>query len=176
MWFQVLGPGVNFSLVRAPGELTTVIVTNLTAFTRYVVTVIAFTGPLEQAASEGKATGPIEFRTLEEGMCNLPCNCAHTSITIHFLRLSSLPEPKDPPKNVTISLIPEEVNSVKVTFMAPEEPNGNITAYFVYIYDKDQLVRNISLENIQRQNNTLTAVIDGLKGGQSYRIEVKPAQ
>lgn len=42
-------------------------VTNLTAFTLYFVTVTAFTGPLERAASDGKAIGPFEFQTLEEG-------------------------------------------------------------------------------------------------------------
>uniref|UniRef100_A0A3B4UGK1 Protein tyrosine phosphatase receptor type Q n=1 Tax=Seriola dumerili TaxID=41447 RepID=A0A3B4UGK1_SERDU len=91
--------------------------------------------------------GPTEFQTLEE-------------------------EPKDPPKNVIVSVIPEEVNSVKVTFTPPEEPNGNITAYFVYIYEKDQLVKNISLNIIQRDHNTLTAVIEGLKGGHSYTIQI----
>ncbi|XP_029010469.1 phosphatidylinositol phosphatase PTPRQ isoform X2 [Betta splendens] len=144
---KVVGPGLNVSLVRAPGQLMTVVVGNLTAFTQYSVTVIAFTGPVEHAASEGKAVGPHEVRTLEE-------------------------VPKDPPKNVTVSLIPEEVNSVKVTFVAPEEPNGNITVYFVCVYDKDQLVMNISLDNVQRHNNTLTAVIDGLKGGQNYSIKI----
>uniref|UniRef100_A0A7N8XXA1 Protein tyrosine phosphatase receptor type Q n=1 Tax=Mastacembelus armatus TaxID=205130 RepID=A0A7N8XXA1_9TELE len=143
----VKGPGLNISIIQAPGELTTVIVTNLTAFTRYLVTVTAFTGPLEYAASEGKATGPFEFQTLEE-------------------------EPRDPPKNVTVSAIPEEVNRVKVTFTPPEEPNGNITAYFVYIYEENQLVKNFSLSVIQRELNTLTAVIDGLKGGHSYSIQV----
>uniref|UniRef100_A0A3Q1HCG0 Uncharacterized protein n=1 Tax=Anabas testudineus TaxID=64144 RepID=A0A3Q1HCG0_ANATE len=144
---QVNGSGLNFSIVRAPGELTTVIVTNLTAFTRYFVTITAFTGSLENAAIEGKAIGPTEFHTLEEG-------------------------PKDPPKNVMLSLIPEEVNLVKVTFSAPEEPNGNITAYFAYIYENDQLIKNISLNIIHRENNTLTAFIEGLKGGQSYSIQI----
>uniref|UniRef100_A0A7N6AKE7 Protein-tyrosine-phosphatase n=1 Tax=Anabas testudineus TaxID=64144 RepID=A0A7N6AKE7_ANATE len=144
---QVNGSGLNFSIVRAPGELTTVIVTNLTAFTRYFVTITAFTGSLENAAIEGKAIGPTEFHTLEE-------------------------EPKDPPKNVMLSLIPEEVNLVKVTFSAPEEPNGNITAYFAYIYENDQLIKNISLNIIHRENNTLTAFIEGLKGGQSYSIQI----
>ncbi|XP_051239471.1 phosphatidylinositol phosphatase PTPRQ [Dicentrarchus labrax] len=144
---QVDGPDLNISTVRAPGELTTVVVTNLTAFTRYFVTITAFTGPLEQAASDGKAIGPIEFQTLEE-------------------------EPKDPPKNVIVSIIPEEVNRVKVTFTPPEEPNGNITAYFVYIYEKDQLVKNVSLNITQRDQNMMTAVIEGLKGGHSYSIQI----
>ncbi|XP_029378292.1 phosphatidylinositol phosphatase PTPRQ [Echeneis naucrates] len=144
---QVDGPGSNISVVRAPGESMVVVITNLTAFTQYNVTITAFTGPLELAAFDGKAVGPIEFQTLEE-------------------------EPKDPPKNVTVSVIPEEVNSVKVTFTPPEEPNGNITAYFVYIYEKDKLVRNMSLDIIQREQNTLTAVIEGLKGGHSYSIQI----
>ncbi|XP_010783145.1 phosphatidylinositol phosphatase PTPRQ isoform X2 [Notothenia coriiceps] len=144
---QVDGPGLNFSTVRAPGELTTVVVTELTAFTRYFVTITAFTGPSEHAASDGKAIGPIEFQTLEE-------------------------EPKDPPKNVVLSVVPELVNQVKVTFTPPEEPNGNITSYFVYIYEKDQLVKNISLNITHRDQNTMTAVIEGLKGGHSYSIQI----
>lgn len=66
--YQVDGPNFNISIVRAPEELRIVVVTNLTAFTHYFVTITAFTGPLEQAASDGKAIGPIEFQTLEEGM------------------------------------------------------------------------------------------------------------
>ncbi|XP_077939126.1 LOW QUALITY PROTEIN: phosphatidylinositol phosphatase PTPRQ [Gasterosteus aculeatus] len=144
---RVVGLGLNFSTVRDPGELTTVVVTNLTAFTRYSVTVTAFTGPLEHAASNGKSIGPIEFQTMEE-------------------------EPKDPPKNVTVSVIPEEVNHVKVTFTPPGEPNGQITAYFVYIYEKDQLVQNISLNITEREGNRMSAVIRGLKGGHSYSIQI----
>ncbi|XP_028441228.1 phosphatidylinositol phosphatase PTPRQ isoform X2 [Perca flavescens] len=144
---QVDGPGLNISTVRAPGELTTVVVTNLTAFTRYLVTITAFIGPLKHAASQGKAIGPIEFQTLEE-------------------------EPKDPPKNVVVSVMQEEVNRVKVTFFPPEEPNGNITAYFVYVYEKEQLIKNISLNITQRDQDMLTAVIEGLKGGHSYSIQI----
>ncbi|KAM8751980.1 phosphatidylinositol phosphatase PTPRQ [Acanthopagrus schlegelii] len=144
---QVVGPDLNTSTVRAPGELMTVVVTNLTAFTRYFVTITAFTGPLEHAATDGKAIGPIEFGTLEE-------------------------EPKDPPKNVTVSVIPEEVNRVRVTFTPPEEPNGNITAYFVYIYEKGQLVKNISLDITRNDQNMMTAVIEGLKGGHNYSIQI----
>ncbi|XP_069567271.1 phosphatidylinositol phosphatase PTPRQ [Brachyistius frenatus] len=144
---QVDGPGVNISTVRAPGELMTIVVTNLTAFTHYFVTITAFTGPLEHAGSEGKAIGPIAFQTLEE-------------------------EPKDPPKNVNVSVISEEVNRVAVTFNPPEEPNGNITAYFVYVYEKDHLVKNISLNISQGEHNTLAAVIEGLKGGHTYSIQI----
>uniref|UniRef100_A0A3P8TAE3 Protein tyrosine phosphatase receptor type Q n=1 Tax=Amphiprion percula TaxID=161767 RepID=A0A3P8TAE3_AMPPE len=149
--YLVDGPAMNISKVRAPGELRTVVVTNLMAFTRYVVTVTAFTGPLEHAARDGKAIGPIDFQTLEE--------------------------PKDPPKNVTVSVVPEEVNRVKVTFNPPEAPNGNITAYFVYVYEKDRMVKNVSISITPGENNTVAAVIEGLKGGHNYSIQPsKPTQ
>ncbi|XP_057692657.1 phosphatidylinositol phosphatase PTPRQ isoform X2 [Corythoichthys intestinalis] len=144
---QVESHSFNYSFIRAPEELTTVFVTNLTAFSLYSVMVTAFTGPVELAAEDGKAIGPFVFQTLEE-------------------------EPKDPPKNVVVSIIPDEVNRVKVTFTPPEEPNGQITSYFVYIYEKEVLVRNISLNTIQKENNTLSAVIDGLKGGHDYSIQI----
>lgn len=82
-------------------------------------------------------------------------------------------EPKDPPKNVVVSVIPEEVNRVKVTFKPPEEPNGNITAYYVYVYEKEKLVKNVTLNIIKRDHNMMTAVIEGLKGGHSYSIQVR---
>ncbi|XP_056138465.1 phosphatidylinositol phosphatase PTPRQ [Lampris incognitus] len=139
---------VNHSVVRAPRELKTVVVTNLTAFTLYSVTVIAFTGSLTDAVSDGKASKPTIIRTLEE-------------------------EPKDPPKNVTLAVIPEEVTRVFVTFTPPEEPNGNISAYLVQVYQHGQLVMTINrLSVIQNQNHTLTAVIDGLKGGNNYSIRI----
>ncbi|KAM8861703.1 LOW QUALITY PROTEIN: phosphatidylinositol phosphatase PTPRQ [Synchiropus picturatus] len=144
---QVDGPGLNYTSVRAPSESTMVTVMNLTAFTRYSVTVTAFTGLLEQAATDGKAIGPIEFQTLEE-------------------------EPKDPPKNVIVSVIPEEVNRVKVSFTPPEEPNGHITAYYVYIYEKERLVKNMSLNITHREHSMLTADIEGLKGGHNYSIQI----
>ncbi|XP_067356322.1 phosphatidylinositol phosphatase PTPRQ isoform X2 [Channa argus] len=143
---QVAGPDLNFSTVPPPGELTTD-VHNLTAFTHYFVTITAFTGPLEHATSEGKSIGPLEFQTMEE-------------------------EPKDPPKNVTISVIPEEETHLKVTFTPPDTPNGKITAYYVYIYEKGQLVKNTSLNITQKDQNTLTAVIEGLKGGRNYSIQI----
>ncbi|MEQ2299302.1 hypothetical protein AMECASPLE_013839, partial [Ameca splendens] len=143
---QVDGPDMNISIVRGPGELTTVFVTNLRAFSRYAVTVTAFTGSLENVGSDGKANGPLFFQTLED-------------------------EPKDPPKNVTVYGVPEEVNKVRVSFSPPEEPNGNITAYYILVYEKDQLVKNISLDNILRESQMLVAFIDGLKGGHTYSIQ-----
>ncbi|KAM4618263.1 phosphatidylinositol phosphatase PTPRQ [Polymixia lowei] len=140
--------GLNQSVVRAPGELKAVVVSNLTAFTLYSVTVTAFTGSLEDAATDGKASQPAVIRTLEE-------------------------EPKDPPKNVTLAVIPEEVTRVFVTFVPPEEPNGNISAYQVQVYHKGRVVLTINRLNvIQNQNRTLTAVIDGLKGGHNYSIRI----
>lgn len=73
---------------------------------------------------------------------------------------------------MAISIIPEEVTRVKVTFTPPEEPNGNITAYFVYIFEKDKLVKNVSLNITGRDQNMMTAVIEGLKGGHNYSIQV----
>lgn len=73
---------------------------------------------------------------------------------------------------MVISIIPEEVTRLKVTFTPPEEPNGNITAYFVYVFEKDQLVKNVSLNVTERGHNTITGVIEGLKGGHSYSIQV----
>ena len=54
-------------MVRSPEELRIVVVSNLTAFTRYSVTVTAFTGPLENARRDGQATEPTVIRTMEEG-------------------------------------------------------------------------------------------------------------
>lgn len=59
---------MSISTIRAPEELKTIVVANLTAFTHYFVTVTAFTGPLQHAARDGKAIGPIEYQTLEERM------------------------------------------------------------------------------------------------------------
>ncbi|KAM9502747.1 phosphatidylinositol phosphatase PTPRQ-like [Salvelinus alpinus] len=140
--------GLNQSVVRGPEELRTVVVSNLTAFTRYSVTVTAFTGRLENARRDGQATEPTVIRTMEE-------------------------EPRDPPKNVTLQVIPEEVTRVFVTFAPPEEPNGNISSYTVLVYRQGQLEMTINrLTVVQNENRTLTAVIDGLKGGYNYSIRI----
>uniref|UniRef100_A0AAV2KVW1 Protein-tyrosine-phosphatase n=1 Tax=Knipowitschia caucasica TaxID=637954 RepID=A0AAV2KVW1_KNICA len=144
---QVEGPGLNLSLVRGPSEGHSVVVPNLTAFSTYHVTVTAFTGPVQSASTDGMAIGPFVFQTSEE-------------------------EPKSPPTNVTVTVIPEEVNSVKVSFSSPEEPNGNITAYYVYIYQGPNMVKNISLMVEHSQHNQMSAVIDGLKGGHNYTIQI----
>lgn len=67
MVVQLDSQGINLSVVRGPEELRIVVVSNLTAFTRYSVTVTAFTGPLENARRDGKATEPTVIRTMEEG-------------------------------------------------------------------------------------------------------------
>lgn len=74
---------------------------------------------------------------------------------------------------MVILIIPEEVNRVRVTFTPPDEPYGNITAYFVHVYEKQQLVKNDSLIIARGENSTLTAVIEGLKGGKNYSIQVR---
>ncbi|KAF6738160.1 Phosphatidylinositol phosphatase PTPRQ [Oryzias melastigma] len=144
---QVDGPGVNISIVRSQEEVKTVVVANLTAFTRYTVTLTAFTGPLEYANRDGKAIGPVTHQTLEA-------------------------EPNDPPKNVNVTSMPEEVKVVTLSFSPPEEPNGVITDYVALVYEKEKLVKNISLSIIQKENNTLTADVEGLKGGHNYTIQI----
>ncbi|XP_070295904.1 LOW QUALITY PROTEIN: phosphatidylinositol phosphatase PTPRQ-like [Salvelinus sp. IW2-2015] len=140
--------GLNQSVVRGPEELRIVVVSNLTAFTRYSVTVTAFTGTLENARRDGQATEPTVIRTMEE-------------------------EPRDPPKNVTLQVIPEEVTRVFVTFAPPDEPNGNISSYTVLVYRQGQLEMTINhLNVVKNKNRTLTAVIDGLKGGYNYSIRI----
>ncbi|XP_058607826.1 phosphatidylinositol phosphatase PTPRQ isoform X2 [Onychostoma macrolepis] len=142
------GSGYNISLVRHSEEIRTVVIGNLTAFTLYSITITAFTGQLSNARTDGKASEPILVRTLED-------------------------EPKDPPKNVTLTVIPEEVTRVYVTFSPPDEPNGNISAYHVTIYRNGQLDFYInSLSVISNLNKTMTAIIDGLKGGFNYSIRI----
>ncbi|XP_036375557.1 phosphatidylinositol phosphatase PTPRQ [Megalops cyprinoides] len=144
----VEGPLFNQTLVRRPKEIRMVVVSNLTAFTLYQVTVTAFTGDVSEARQNGKASAPVYIRTLEE-------------------------EPKDPPNNITLQVIPEEVTKVYVTFLPPAEPNGNISAYQVTIYREGQLDFQIpSLRVIKNKNQTMTAVIEGLKGGYNYSIRI----
>ncbi|XP_039510303.1 phosphatidylinositol phosphatase PTPRQ [Pimephales promelas] len=142
------GSGYNISLVRHSEEIRTVVVGNLTAFTLYSITITAFTGQLSNARKDGKASEPVLARTLED-------------------------EPKDPPQNLSLTVIPEEVTRVYVTFSPPDEPNGNISSYHVAIYRNGQLDFYInSLSVISNPNNTMTAVIDGLKGGFNYSIRI----
>ncbi|XP_067276105.1 phosphatidylinositol phosphatase PTPRQ isoform X2 [Pseudorasbora parva] len=142
------GSGYNTSFVRNSDEIRAVVVGNLTAFTQYSIIITAFTGQLSNAHRDGKASEPVLVRTLED-------------------------EPKDPPKNLTLTVIPEEVTRVYVTFSPPDEPNGNISSYYVAIYRNGQLDFSInSLSVISNPNNTMTAIIDGLKGGFNYSIRI----
>uniref|UniRef100_A0A3B3RK16 Protein tyrosine phosphatase receptor type Q n=1 Tax=Paramormyrops kingsleyae TaxID=1676925 RepID=A0A3B3RK16_9TELE len=125
-----------------------VVVSNLTAFTRYAVTVTAFTGDVRDARMNGKASEAVHVRTLEN-------------------------EPKDPPKNITLHLIPEEVTRVRVTFSPPDVPNGRIIGYSAMVYTGDELAFHIQqLPVHQYENGTIAAIIDGLKGGYSYHIQI----
>ncbi|XP_064175003.1 phosphatidylinositol phosphatase PTPRQ-like isoform X2 [Anguilla rostrata] len=143
---SVDGPDFNQTLVTAPEEKRVVVMSNLTAYTLYQVTVVAFRGPEDTAWQRGKASEPVFIRTLEE-------------------------QPRDPPKNVTLQVIPEEVTRVYVTFSPPTKPNGNISGYQVRIYRDDQLDFQIhNLPIVHTQNQTMTGIIKGLKGGYNYRI------
>ncbi|MBN3316792.1 PTPRQ phosphatase, partial [Atractosteus spatula] len=138
----------NYTLVRRNEETKSVVVSNLTAFTRYSVIVTAFTGDVKDARVHGKASKPIYVRTLED-------------------------EPKDPPKNVTFQTIPNNVTRVYVTFSPPVEPNGNISAYWAKVFRGGTLDFEIkSLPITENENHTLTAVIEGLKGGHTYSIRI----
>ncbi|XP_048886550.1 phosphatidylinositol phosphatase PTPRQ [Brienomyrus brachyistius] len=142
------GLGTNLTVVRRPGEIQAVVVSNLTAFTRYAVTVTAFTGDVRDARMNGKASEVVHVRTLEN-------------------------EPKDPPKNVTLHLIPEEVTRVRVTFSPPDVPNGRIIGYSAMVYMGDELAFHIQELPLQQyENGTIAAIIDGLKGGYSYHIQI----
>lgn len=61
-----------------------------------------------------------------------------------------------------------------VTFLPPDEPNGNISAYHVSIYREGQFAFHIDrLQVVSNANKSMTAVIEGLKGGFNYSIRVK---
>ncbi|XP_046721007.1 phosphatidylinositol phosphatase PTPRQ-like isoform X2 [Silurus meridionalis] len=142
------GSGSNVTVVRNANEIRMVVIGNLSAYTYYTVTVTAFTGNVSDAHRDGMAAEPVVIRTLEG-------------------------EPKDPPKNLTLTILPEEVNRVVVTFLPPDEPNGNISAYHVYIYRDGQLDFEIrSLPVVSNPNKTMTAVIEGFKGGFNYSIQI----
>ncbi|TRY76067.1 hypothetical protein DNTS_012284 [Danionella cerebrum] len=141
------GSGHNTTLVSSSDEIRTVVVGNLSAFTLHSVTITAFTGELSNARRDGKPSEAVLVRTLEG-------------------------EPKDPPKNVTLTVIPGEVTRVYVTFSPPDEPNGNISGYQVAVFRDGKQDNISSLTVISNPNNTMTAVIDGLKGGCNYSIRI----
>ncbi|KAL4659549.1 phosphatidylinositol phosphatase PTPRQ-like isoform X3 [Arapaima gigas] len=145
---SINGPIFNLSVVRFHDNPREVNVTNLMAFTWYSVIVTAFVGDMSDARLNGKSSKPVYIRTLED-------------------------EPKEPPKNVSLQVIPEDVTRVYVTFSPPGEDSGNITSYKAEVYKENQLDFEVpSLQVVENENKTMTAVIEGLKGGHRYIIRI----
>ncbi|NXN12266.1 PTPRQ phosphatase, partial [Indicator maculatus] len=124
-------------------------VSDLKAFTRYSVVIIAFTGDVNAALLEGKASSPVVVSTFEA-------------------------VPEDPPNNITFQKIPDEVTKFQVTFVPPSEPNGNIQVYQAMVYNEDDpaaiQIHNLSV--IDKTDQSVTAMIEGLKGGNTYNVSV----
>ncbi|XP_040264377.1 phosphatidylinositol phosphatase PTPRQ isoform X1 [Bufo bufo] len=125
------------------------VITGLKPFTNYSIVVIAFTGDLDSAFTEGKPSKTVTATTLEA-------------------------VPNDPPKNITIQKIPNEVTKVQMTFIPPAEPNGKIQMFQALIYKEDDptksQIRNLSI--IKNNEESVTAIIEGLKGGYTYNISI----
>ncbi|XP_058276348.1 phosphatidylinositol phosphatase PTPRQ [Hirundo rustica] len=121
----------------------------LKAFTRYSVVIIVFTGDVNAALLEGKASSPVIVSTFEA-------------------------VPEDPPNNITFQKIPDEVTKFQVTFVPPSEPNGNIQVYQAMVYKEDDpaaiQIHNLSV--IEKKDQSVTAMIEGLKGGHTYNVSV----
>ncbi|KAM6302420.1 phosphatidylinositol phosphatase PTPRQ [Podargus strigoides] len=124
-------------------------ISDLKAFTRYSVVIIAFTGDVNAALLEGKASSPVTVSTFEA-------------------------VPEDPPNNITFQKIPDEVTKFQVTFVPPSEPNGNIQVYQAMVYNEDDpaaiQIHNLSV--IDKTDQSVTAMIEGLKGGHTYNVSV----
>nr|DBA31022.1 TPA: hypothetical protein GDO54_006937 [Pyxicephalus adspersus] len=146
---SVNGADYKNEFVRWSNESKSMEVTGLKPFTSYSVIVTAFTGDLESVFTEGKSSDVVIATTLEA-------------------------VPNDPPKNITIEKIPNEVTKVQMTFVPPAEPNGNIQMFQALVYkegdpSKSQ-IRNLSI--IRRDEESVTAIIEGLKGGYTYNISI----
>ncbi|XP_052630621.1 phosphatidylinositol phosphatase PTPRQ isoform X1 [Harpia harpyja] len=124
-------------------------ISDLKAFTRYSVVIIAFTGDINAALLEGKASSPVIVSTFEA-------------------------VPEDPPNNITFQKIPDEVTKFQVTFVPPSEPNGNIQVYQAMVYNEDDpaAIRIHNLSVIDKTDQSVTAMIEGLKGGHTYNVSV----
>ncbi|XP_074936838.1 phosphatidylinositol phosphatase PTPRQ isoform X2 [Phalacrocorax aristotelis] len=124
-------------------------ISNLKAFTRYSIVIIAFTGDVNAALIEGKASSPVIVSTFEA-------------------------VPEDPPNNITFQKIPDEVTKFQVTFVPPSEPNGNIQVYQAMVYNEDDptAVQIHNLSVIDKTDQSVTAMIEGLKGGHTYNVSV----
>ncbi|XP_072002591.1 phosphatidylinositol phosphatase PTPRQ isoform X1 [Engystomops pustulosus] len=136
-------------IIRWSNESRNIEVTGLKPFTNYSIIVTAFTGDVESAVTEGKPSNPVTATTLEA-------------------------VPNDPPKNITIQKIPNEVTKVQMTFIPPAEPNGNIQMFQALVYKEDDptksQIRNLSI--IRKNDESVTAIIEGLKGGYTYNISI----
>ncbi|XP_041112261.1 phosphatidylinositol phosphatase PTPRQ-like [Polyodon spathula] len=139
----------NRTFVKRDDESKNIELSDLTPFTRYSVIVIAFSGDVNEARIYGKASAPVIVTTLQD-------------------------TPKDPPKNVTLQKIPDDVTKVYVMFSPPSEPNGDIQFYRAVVYKEDDPtdIEILDLRIIENNTDTLTAVIEGLKGGYTYNISV----
>ncbi|NWX15592.1 PTPRQ phosphatase, partial [Aegotheles bennettii] len=124
-------------------------ISDLKAFTRYSVVILAFTGDVNAAFIEGKASPTVIVSTFEA-------------------------VPEDPPNNITFQKIPNEVTKFQVTFVPPSEPNGNIQVYQAMVYNEDDpdaiQIHNLSV--IDKTDQSVTAMIEGLKGGHTYNVSV----
>nr|XP_060635514.1 phosphatidylinositol phosphatase PTPRQ [Anolis sagrei ordinatus] len=137
------------SFVKTNEEETTLAISGLRAFTRYSVVVTAFTGDIHAAHTEGKPSSAVIISTSEA-------------------------VPRDPLSNVTFQRIPNEVTKFQVTFIPPSELSGNIQVYQAMVYKEDDptVFQIYNLSVIDRTNKSVTALIEGLKGGYTYNISV----
>ncbi|XP_067906563.1 phosphatidylinositol phosphatase PTPRQ isoform X2 [Heterodontus francisci] len=139
----------NMTIFRTVKQNKTCEISGLKPFTRYSIIVIAFTGREEEAQTHGKASEPIIVRTLEA-------------------------LPKDAPQNFTLHKIPDEVTKVYASFLPPSIPNGNVQGYQAIIH-KEGETSELRVNNLKivDNNQSLIAVIEGLKGGNTYAIQVR---
>ncbi|XP_051786833.1 phosphatidylinositol phosphatase PTPRQ [Erpetoichthys calabaricus] len=138
----------NETFTKKPEEARLIFLSDLTAFTKYGVRITAYTGKDHDARIHGKACPLVIVTTMED-------------------------KPKDPPKNISFQKLPEDVTKVYITFSPPSEPNGNIIMYQATVEkDGDFSTQTHNLQIVENKNQSLTAVIEGLKGGYTYRISV----
>ncbi|XP_045375380.2 phosphatidylinositol phosphatase PTPRQ isoform X4 [Camelus bactrianus] len=139
----------NISLIKSNEENKTIEIKDLKIFTRYSVVITAFTGNISAAYAEGKSSAEMIVTTLES-------------------------VPKDAPNNMTFQKIPDEVTKFQLTFLPPSQPNGNIQVYQALVCREDDptavQIHNLSI--IQKTDTSVIAVLEGLKGGQTYNISV----
>uniref|UniRef100_A0A4W3IS38 Protein tyrosine phosphatase receptor type Q n=1 Tax=Callorhinchus milii TaxID=7868 RepID=A0A4W3IS38_CALMI len=139
----------NITILKTVDQNKTCEIFGLKPFTRYSVTVIAFTGKEEEARVHGKASEPVIIRTLEA-------------------------VPKGAPENFTLQEISDEVTKVYVSFIPPSNASGDINGYQAIIH-KEGDTSDIRVDNLKiiDNNQSLIAVIEGLKGGNTYTIKVR---